>query len=107
MMITDAWPGSSPRRTVDLLVAPDRHRVGGVEREPRLAAAERVGSSGSSTLDGIRTVITDVPLWQSWGYGVQVTITVNGASSRPWSASARRATSSAAPRPAASSGARA
>ena len=53
------------------------------------------GSSGRSTRVATRTVITEVPWWQSWGYGVQLTVTVSGAPRSPWSASACRAACSA------------
>ena len=48
--------------------------------------------------------MTEVPLWQAWGYGVHATPSVNGVPSRPWSSSACRAAACARCRPSASVG---
>ena len=83
-IITVAWPRSSRVRS--------RRRTGppGTGRSARCGSRRgrssarlppsALGISGRSTREWTTTVITEVPLWQSSGYGVQVTRTSSGAS---------------------------
>ena len=50
-----------------------------------------LGISGSTTRECTETVITEVPWWQSPGYGVQVTRTSGVTPCTPWSSRATRA----------------
>src|SRR3954447_12065252 len=109
MMSTVAWP-RSPRRSrrgriVDLVVLADRHRVRRVEGEARRLAAQHLRQQRK--VDPGRDPDGDHrgPWWQLWGYGAQVTVTVNGTPRSPWSARAWRAACSARTWPRASVGA--